>query len=118
MNGSRDASIVRTIITLGRSLNLSVIAEGVETEEQRDFLNRHGCHAYQGYLFSPALPCPRFETFVEETYRLREIGQEWEPPEYGNQASEFAHPSTGESAAAVLWTEVPPPLPSQLNQEQ
>jgi EAL domain-containing protein (putative c-di-GMP-specific phosphodiesterase class I) len=60
----RDASIARTIITLGRNLNLTVIAEGVETEGQREFLEREGCHIYQGYLFSPALNCAQFEAFV------------------------------------------------------
>ena len=66
----RDASIARTIITLGRNLNLSVIAEGVETEGQRDFLECEGCHAYQGYLFSPALTSSRFEAFVESSSLL------------------------------------------------
>jgi EAL domain-containing protein (putative c-di-GMP-specific phosphodiesterase class I) len=42
-----------------------VIAEGVETEGQRDFLARHGCHAYQGYLFSRPLPVMEFERFVD-----------------------------------------------------
>jgi diguanylate cyclase (GGDEF)-like protein/PAS domain S-box-containing protein len=60
----RDASIVRTIIMLGQNLNLSVIAEGVETEGQRKFLENEGCRAYQGYLFSPALTAARFEDFV------------------------------------------------------
>ena len=45
-----DAVIARTIIALGRNLGLKVIAEGVETEGQRDFLFEHGCDAYQGYL--------------------------------------------------------------------
>jgi diguanylate cyclase (GGDEF)-like protein len=51
LTNSSDAIIASAIIALGRSLGLSVIAEGVETEEQRQFLGRHDCHAYQGYLF-------------------------------------------------------------------
>jgi diguanylate cyclase (GGDEF)-like protein/PAS domain S-box-containing protein len=46
-----DAAIARTIVALGQSLGLAVIAEGVESEAQRDFLASIGCYAYQGYLF-------------------------------------------------------------------
>jgi EAL domain-containing protein (putative c-di-GMP-specific phosphodiesterase class I) len=60
----KDASIVRTIIALGQSLNLTVVAEGVETEYQRAFLAAEGCDSYQGFLFSPALGISQFETFV------------------------------------------------------
>jgi diguanylate cyclase (GGDEF)-like protein/PAS domain S-box-containing protein len=59
-----DGIIARTIITMGRSLGLDVIAEGVETEEQREFLESHGCHAYQGYLYSKPLPLDKFEAFL------------------------------------------------------
>jgi len=59
-----DAAIARTIIALGESLGLEVIAEGVETEGQREFLDRQGCHVYQGYLFSPPLPIADFDAFV------------------------------------------------------
>ena len=51
-----DAAIARTIIALGRSLGLRVLAEGVETTAQRDFLFEHGCDAYQGSLCARALP--------------------------------------------------------------
>ena len=59
-----DAAIARTIVALAHSLGMTVIAEGVETEEQLLFLARHGCHAYQGYLFSRPLPLADFEKFI------------------------------------------------------
>ena len=71
---AKNAAIVSTIIALGRSLNLSVIAEGVETEGQRGFLEEQGCHLYQGYLFSAALPASHFEEFVSKARRLNELG--------------------------------------------
>ncbi len=59
-----DAVIVQTIISMGNSLGMKVIAEGVENEAQRDFLERHGCHAYQGYLFSEPVPVEEFEALI------------------------------------------------------
>jgi diguanylate cyclase (GGDEF)-like protein/PAS domain S-box-containing protein len=56
LTNENDAMIARTIIALGRSLGLRVLAEGVETTAQRDFLFEHGCDAYQGYLCARALP--------------------------------------------------------------
>jgi EAL domain-containing protein (putative c-di-GMP-specific phosphodiesterase class I) len=62
-----DASgaIAQTIISLGRAMRLSVIAEGVETQEQRGFLTGLGCHSFQGYLFSRPLPLEQFHAFLE-----------------------------------------------------
>jgi len=68
LNCAKDAAIVSTIIALAQSLNLAVIAEGVETEGQRNFLENHGCHAYQGYLFSAALPASKFGEFANKAY--------------------------------------------------
>ena len=59
-----DAAIAKMIVALAESMGLTVIAEGVEIEAQRDFLARHGCHAYQGYLFSRPLALEGFEEFV------------------------------------------------------
>ncbi|SHN32436.1 bifunctional diguanylate cyclase/phosphodiesterase [Rhizobacter sp. OV335] len=56
-----DVAIVNAIIQLGRALNLRVIAEGVETEAQRQFLHDAGCDEFQGFLFAPALDHGSFE---------------------------------------------------------
>ena len=61
-----DAAIAKMVIALAESMGLSVIAEGVETEEQRDFLARQGCHAYQGYLFGRPVPLEAFERVVNQ----------------------------------------------------
>lgn len=58
-----DAAIVRTVIALGDRLGLKVIAEGVETQAQREFLESNGCYSYQGYLFSRPLKQEDFEAF-------------------------------------------------------
>ncbi|HUW36946.1 MAG TPA: EAL domain-containing protein [Rhodocyclaceae bacterium] len=59
-----DAAIAKMIIALSDNLGLSVIAEGVETDEQRKFLAANGCHAYQGFLFSVPLPLEDFESLA------------------------------------------------------
>ena len=56
-----SGAIVQTIVALGRAIGLKVIAEGVETQPQRDFLARLGCHGFQGYLFSPPQSLQDFE---------------------------------------------------------
>ena len=61
--------IVRTIIVLGQSLGLAVIAEGVETEEQRKFLADSGCLLYQGYLLGRPVPVDAFEAAVNCNHR-------------------------------------------------
>jgi EAL domain-containing protein (putative c-di-GMP-specific phosphodiesterase class I) len=53
---ANDAQLVSTMVTLGRSLGISVLAEGVESSEQLAFLTALGCEAAQGYLFSPPRP--------------------------------------------------------------
>ena len=61
---SNNETIARTIITMGLGLAMDVIAEGVETEAQRDFLEAHGCHVYQGFLFSEPLPVEQLQLLL------------------------------------------------------
>ncbi len=61
---ANDAAIARTVIALAQSMGLEVMAEGVETEPQRQMLADQGCRAYQGYLFSRPLPLDEFDKFV------------------------------------------------------
>lgn len=63
LDNDTSGAIAQTIISLSKALGLSVIAEGVETEEQREYLARYGCYSYQGYLFGRPLP---FEEFLEQ----------------------------------------------------
>ncbi|CAH1199020.1 diguanylate cyclase/phosphodiesterase (GGDEF & EAL domains) with PAS/PAC sensor(s) [Candidatus Nitrotoga sp. BS] len=65
LSNPNDVAIVRTIVALAQSLGLGAIAEGVKTEQQRNFLTSIGCHAYQGYFFSRPLPIEDFEAFAQ-----------------------------------------------------
>ncbi len=64
VHDDNDKAIVRTIISMARSLNLYAIAEGVETEDQRRYLESQGCSHYQGYLFGRPGPAPDIEAYL------------------------------------------------------
>jgi diguanylate cyclase len=64
-NNERDTVIVASIISLAQSLNLDVIAEGVETKEQADILVRMGCDQLQGFLFSAPVPARELQVLLE-----------------------------------------------------
>jgi EAL domain-containing protein (putative c-di-GMP-specific phosphodiesterase class I) len=76
-----DMTIVRTLIQLSQSMNLTLIAEGVETTEQRDWLRNNDCQDYQGYLFSKPLPLQQFDALVAQHHRapLPEGGPDADP---------------------------------------
>jgi len=58
------STIVRAIVGLGKSLGLMMVAEGVETIQQHEYLKDHGCHAYQGYLFARPLCKESLQTYA------------------------------------------------------
>ena len=62
-----DVAITLVIITLAKQLNLALVAEGIESEEQREFLFTNGCGTAQGFLFAPAMEACDFETFCQKT---------------------------------------------------
>jgi diguanylate cyclase (GGDEF)-like protein/PAS domain S-box-containing protein len=64
LSDRNDAAISRTIITLAHSLNLEVVAEGVETQAQRDFLTAEGCDYFQGFLFSEPLTIEALDAYL------------------------------------------------------
>lgn len=66
LTDSSSETIVRTVIALGQSMGMTVIAEGVETEAQQLFLLSNGCMQFQGYLFSKPLPLQAFTEFVDK----------------------------------------------------
>ena len=66
-----DAAIAKMVVALTEAIGLDVIAEGVETEAQRDFLATLGCHRYQGYLISKPLPIEEFDAFVRRGEKLQ-----------------------------------------------
>jgi diguanylate cyclase (GGDEF)-like protein/hemerythrin-like metal-binding protein/PAS domain S-box-containing protein len=65
-NDEEDAAIAKAVIALGKSLNLKVIAEGVETKEQRDFIVENNCQYIQGYFYSKPIPVNELEVFLKE----------------------------------------------------
>jgi EAL domain-containing protein (putative c-di-GMP-specific phosphodiesterase class I) len=73
-SSSDDQAIALAVISLGHRLHLRVIAEGVETAEQRDFLRANDCDEMQGYLFSPPVPAERITEMLQAQAQQRRLG--------------------------------------------
>ncbi|OGO16933.1 MAG: hypothetical protein A2Z02_03215 [Chloroflexi bacterium RBG_16_48_7] len=69
---AENRAIAEAIITMGRTLGLSVVAEGVETQEQMDFLEEHACDQIQGYFFSRPIPPDQFASFLRDHEKAHE----------------------------------------------
>jgi EAL domain-containing protein (putative c-di-GMP-specific phosphodiesterase class I) len=69
LNNHGSGAIAKTIISLSEAMGLSVIAEGVETVDQRDFLINLCCDSFQGYLFSPSVPPEQFESMLKSAHQ-------------------------------------------------
>jgi diguanylate cyclase (GGDEF)-like protein/PAS domain S-box-containing protein len=67
VDDNSDKAIVQTIIAMAKSLNLEVIAEGVETDAQLDHLINYGCKSFQGYLFGKPMPMEQFECILRKS---------------------------------------------------
>jgi diguanylate cyclase (GGDEF)-like protein len=82
----RQYALITSVIALGHGLDLEVTAEGVETVQQMEFLQAHGCDVMQGYLFSPPLPADQLERLfmIEHVAsapgRLQLLGGDWMSP--------------------------------------
>ncbi len=91
LTDSNDAVIARTIVALAKSLGLTVIAEGVEMEGQRDFLSENGCNDYQGYLFSRPLTIEAFDayrqTLVNQDAEMKTL---WEKAFLNNTVKQYS----------------------------
>jgi EAL domain-containing protein (putative c-di-GMP-specific phosphodiesterase class I) len=66
INNTTDAAIVKAIIVMAKSMNLNLIAEGVETEEHLSYLSDFGCHEYQGYYFSKPLAVEQLSEYIKD----------------------------------------------------
>jgi diguanylate cyclase (GGDEF)-like protein/PAS domain S-box-containing protein len=72
-DGDREAAFVRTIVSLAKSLQVEVVAEGIEDVAQQKFLHSVGCDIGQGYLYSRALPAGDVEQFVRDARHVRQM---------------------------------------------
>jgi EAL domain-containing protein (putative c-di-GMP-specific phosphodiesterase class I) len=75
MSSKGDQEIVKTIIAMARNLNIDAVAEGVETQEQKDFLASYGCNSMQGFFFAHPLPVEQFKDLLQRQQRSAPPGK-------------------------------------------
>lgn len=73
---ANDVAIVQAILAIAQQLDMHVLAEGVETEEQRSFMLEHGCEEAQGYLFSQPLTAEDCIRFLEQAFKENNLSKE------------------------------------------
>ena len=66
-DGERTKKVIAGVVTLAKSIDMRIVCEGVETEEQAEFLRQIGCDLAQGYLFARPMPVADFEKLLQET---------------------------------------------------
>ncbi len=112
----RDASalaVATAVVRVGQSLKMTVVAEGVETEGQRDVLKALGCDVIQGFLFAPALAPEAFERWLltysveQASTMLRRLSQSLSRPNAAPPAADASDQRTAYDARKVGWAEAP-----------
>jgi diguanylate cyclase (GGDEF)-like protein len=103
-NSPDDRAIIAAIIAMAQSLNLKVVAEGVETEEQLAFLSEKGCQEIQGFYFYRPMPASEFARLLalNDGFMLRMKQQKLPPLRFAGERSKFDSPKPGNFAAGNL----------------
>ena len=76
MSSKGDQEIIKTIIAMARNLNIDAVAEGVETQEQKDFLASYGCNSMQGFFFAHPVPVEKFKDLLKRQQRTAPPGED------------------------------------------
>ncbi|MCE8032837.1 EAL domain-containing protein [Halomonas sp. MCCC 1A11057] len=81
----RDAAIIQGVASIATQLQLRVVAEGVETQAQYGYLQKHLCENFQGYYFAPPMPLEELITFLDEHYQAQNLGRKQREGHQGGQ---------------------------------
>ena len=76
MSSKGDQEIIKAIIAMAHNLNIDAVAEGVETQEQKDFLASYGCNSMQGFFFAHPVPVEKFKDLLKRQQRTAPPGKD------------------------------------------